>query len=118
MLTLFTGEGGYLLQGGFLSVMAWFTSNSPNIRMEHFAHSIGGYMFRVGDSVRLKSGGPAMSIFTLLDGGECSCQWFDGSELKSGYFNFAQLQSEADYQKAIAEAARIPSPSEGRSRLL
>ncbi|MFM5185875.1 YodC family protein [Aeromonas veronii] len=98
--------------------MAWFTSNSPNIRMEHFAHSIGGYMFRVGDSVRLKSGGPAMSIFTLLDGGECSCQWFDGSELKSGYFNFAQLQSEADYQKAIAEAARIPSPSEGRSRLL
>ncbi len=117
MLTPSTEEGGYLLQRGFLSVRAWFANNSPNIRMEHVAH-LGGSMFRVGDSVRLKSGGPAMSVFTLLDGGECSCQWFDGSELKSGYFNFAQLQYEADYQKAIAEAARIPSPSEGRSRLL
>lgn len=75
-------------------------------------------MFRVGDSVRLIAGSPAMSISALHEYDDCTCQWFVGEDLRSGRFNFAQLQSEADHQKAVAEAARIPSPSEGRPRLL
>lgn len=33
-----------------------------------------------GDVVRLKSGGPPMTVNAALDGGAFWCQWFDGTK--------------------------------------
>lgn len=41
--------------------------------------------FKVGDTVKLKSGGPAMTI-NKIDGNEISCQWFDNKEIKGATF--------------------------------
>ena len=43
--------------------------------------------FKVGDIVRLKSGGPKMTVEILLGDGELKCQWFDGSELQEARFD-------------------------------
>lgn len=52
-------------------------------------------MFKVGDVVVLKSGGPAMTIKDIheLDAGNCIvCSWFnDGDDLCKGEFMEAQL---------------------------
>ena len=43
--------------------------------------------FKEGDLVRLKSGGPTMTVKTK--GGfedDLICQWFSGSKLQNGYF--------------------------------
>jgi len=37
--------------------------------------------FRVGDVVRLNSGGPLMTVWRLADNGEIDCVWFDGKEV-------------------------------------
>ncbi|MFA5849925.1 MAG: DUF2158 domain-containing protein [Bacteroidales bacterium] len=37
--------------------------------------------FKVGDTVKLKSGGPIMTI-NEINGNEISCQWFDKKEVK------------------------------------
>lgn len=53
--------------------------------------------FKVGDMVRLKSGGPDMTInevITNLDGeekGKYRCQWFAGKKLDSGLFPLESL---------------------------
>lgn len=39
-----------------------------------------------GDTVRLKSGGPLMTIQSWT-GNFCNCSWFDGTELKFGRFH-------------------------------
>lgn len=41
--------------------------------------------FKVGVTVRLKSGGPTMTI-NKIDGNEISCQWFDNKEIKGATF--------------------------------
>ena len=43
--------------------------------------------FKVGEIVKLKSGGPSMSVKTIYGGGDVGCQWFAGSTLKSGNFD-------------------------------
>lgn len=45
-----------------------------------------------GDVVRLKSGGPIMTvkIYDAYKGGNV-CQWFVGTDLKEGVFSNAQL---------------------------
>jgi uncharacterized protein YodC (DUF2158 family) len=47
--------------------------------------------FKIGDTVQLKSGGPAMTVKQPDDGphsdGECLCQWFGGRKLEQGYFH-------------------------------
>ncbi|CAH7328732.1 hypothetical protein VCHA40P238_40318 [Vibrio chagasii] len=42
--------------------------------------------FKVGDIVRLKSGGPdmAVNIFSQVNG--YKCQWFAGKKLEQGFF--------------------------------
>ena len=45
-----------------------------------------------GDTVRLKSGGPVMTI-REIDGEYAACDWFNGSELKRGRFHLSQLES-------------------------
>lgn len=44
--------------------------------------------FKVGDVVRLKSGGPDMTIGTIEPGQPkfASCRWFDGKKLKQSTF--------------------------------
>ncbi|RQV96945.1 DUF2158 domain-containing protein [bacterium] len=44
--------------------------------------------FKVGDIVRLKSGGPDMTIESTnsLYSGDYDCQWFAGKKLETGSF--------------------------------
>jgi uncharacterized protein YodC (DUF2158 family) len=55
--------------------------------------------FAVGDIVKLKSGGPEMTVQTLPDssGKYYTCQWFAGKKLESGRFpadSLEQVQAE------------------------
>lgn len=52
-----------------------------------------GKEFNSGDIVKLKSGGPEMTVkhwYALQSGFEC--QWFAGKKLESGYFNPESLE--------------------------
>jgi uncharacterized protein YodC (DUF2158 family) len=43
-------------------------------------------MYEVGDVVRLKSGGPKMTV-TEVNRPNVVCSWFDGNELSYGTFD-------------------------------
>lgn len=47
---------------------------------------------KTGDTVQLKSGGPIMTLGSEMDIGGWYCQWFNGTELKSGLFRLEQLK--------------------------
>ncbi len=53
--------------------------------------------FKAGDTVRLKSGGPLMTIAGIgfVEDRRCSCQWFNGQTLYSGDFYPEALTHEA-----------------------
>ena len=47
-------------------------------------------VFKIGDVVQLKSGGPTMTIVEIMDiDGETNygCQWFVGDEINNGVFS-------------------------------
>lgn len=46
--------------------------------------------FKVGDVVRMKSGGPMMTVIKIRDGGELECAWFNqnGHEFKHESYYF------------------------------
>jgi uncharacterized protein YodC (DUF2158 family) len=45
-----------------------------------------------GDLVKLKSGGPIMTVSAYeASGGSYLCQWFDDDELNDGFFSFDSL---------------------------
>jgi len=47
---------------------------------------------QVGDLVRLKSGGPVMTV-SWLNSGDVGCNWFNQSdELKTAHFRAAELR--------------------------
>lgn len=50
--------------------------------------------YSVGDIVKLKSGGPDMTIQAELDEftGFCTCQWFAGKKLEQGRFPEESLE--------------------------
>ena len=48
--------------------------------------------FDVGDTVRLKSGGPVMTITDLPGNDMCRCNWFDGTSKKVSAFPLAVLE--------------------------
>ena len=48
--------------------------------------------FQVGDTVALKSGGPAMTVAETSRDGHVWCQWFGGRKLERGRFPVASLQ--------------------------
>jgi len=54
--------------------------------------------FKIGDIVQLNSGGPEMTVKTILDsaGGNYRCQWFAGKKLESGDFPLASLKPVSD----------------------
>jgi uncharacterized protein YodC (DUF2158 family) len=48
---------------------------------------------KIGDIVRLKSGGPIMTLNNIFgDGGTVECLWFVTAELKSGRFSHDALE--------------------------
>ena len=46
----------------------------------------GEKQFNDGDVVTLRSGGPKMTVNGYMEFGEVHCQWFEGNELKKGFF--------------------------------
>lgn len=49
-------------------------------------------LYNVGEIVKLKSGGPEMTIKNVLSRDkEYHCQWFAGKKLDSGYFPHSSL---------------------------
>lgn len=55
--------------------------------------------FKVGDIVRLKSGGPSMTVkgyrMSLINKEEeMICQWFSGDKLQTGVFNPDSVEEE------------------------
>lgn len=55
-------------------------------------------VFAVGDIVKLKSGGPEMTIQSVPDASSAryyNCQWFAGKKLESGRFPENSLESVA-----------------------
>ncbi|PBI78642.1 hypothetical protein A9993_02420 [Rahnella victoriana] len=50
-------------------------------------------VFKPGHVVRVKSGGPLMTVVILENGnGGYKCQWFNGSILESGFFPLNSLE--------------------------
>ena len=43
--------------------------------------------FKIGDTVKLISGGPPMAVNQILSNDQIICQWFAGKKLESGYFS-------------------------------
>ena len=57
----------------------------------------------LGDVVRLKSGGPAMTVATKADGTTVYCAWFDGADHKQATFAIAALEpAEVDHPKGAS----------------
>jgi uncharacterized protein YodC (DUF2158 family) len=42
--------------------------------------------FKAGDTVKIKSGGPIMTVERKLENNYVACQWFIGEKLESGVF--------------------------------
>ncbi|HEX5752301.1 MAG TPA: DUF2158 domain-containing protein [Archangium sp.] len=65
--------------------------------------------FQVGDVVKLKSGGPEMTVEASLEEYESyRCQWFAGKKLESGVFPDAGLEP-------ASVKPPIPAPGAGRA---
>ncbi len=47
--------------------------------------------FSIGDIVKLKSGGPEMTVQRNVSNGHYRCQWFAGKKLESGSFPISSL---------------------------
>ncbi|MFM5029914.1 YodC family protein [Aeromonas rivipollensis] len=69
--------------------------------------------FNVGAIVRLKSGGPMMTVTGRNYDSNCICVWFDSMKEYSGVYPDEALYSEAEV-KAQAEQARRESDEEIR----
>jgi len=51
---------------------------------------------KTGDAVRLKTGGPAMSVGNVLSGDVIRASWFVGDEIHRDLFHADQLEKLAD----------------------
>jgi uncharacterized protein YodC (DUF2158 family) len=56
--------------------------------------------FKVGDTVRLKSGGPVMTVGALIENG----RWFGGSGVACGWFSGTTFMQD-QFPTAAVEAA-------------
>ncbi|MFP1728014.1 YodC family protein [Lonsdalea quercina] len=58
--------------------------------------------YKVGDKVKLKSGGPVMTVHAInvqhvaQYNGNLRCQWFAGKKLEEGYFPDESLEEAGD----------------------
>lgn len=56
--------------------------------------------FAVGTTVKLRSGGPDMTVKSRADKGTLSAQWFAGKKLEQGFFPVASLEEVKPTSKA------------------
>ena len=49
--------------------------------------------FNIGDVLRLKSGGPDMTINYIADDGDVQCYWFTGSKREEAFFNSQAVEA-------------------------
>jgi uncharacterized protein YodC (DUF2158 family) len=68
--------------------------------------------FGKGSVVRLKSGGPQMTVRDVVDGGWAVCDWFDGKEAKTANFQTDQLDL-VDQSPKTMPVRRGPPPRSG-----
>jgi uncharacterized protein YodC (DUF2158 family) len=54
---------------------------------------------KVGDVVRLKSGGPDMTVVGVISKELLMCNWFDGQTVKASHFPHEALQKASDGQE-------------------
>jgi uncharacterized protein YodC (DUF2158 family) len=64
--------------------------------------------FQPGDVVRVKSGGPPMTIVYYDEQEQVYCQWFDGKKRQDGTFEEVVLE------KALPSGPAIAGPAIGR----
>jgi len=57
--------------------------------------------FKIGDLVKLKSGGPAMTVRELRADEEVLCEWFDKNVYSKEIFHQAQLRELKDSDSPI-----------------
>jgi len=57
---------------------------------------------QVGDGVRLKSGGPVMTVYEINED-RIHCQWFDGAKLKQSDFTRLMLLPHPDQRTTEPE---------------
>jgi uncharacterized protein YodC (DUF2158 family) len=62
--------------------------------------------FQIGDVVRFKSGGPLMTVSSCADKEEIGVQWFNEHELRTKFFDPAQLV------KVDPPAMSMPTPDQ------
>jgi|ERR1700730_10016192 uncharacterized protein YodC (DUF2158 family) len=56
----------------------WLKHNDPE--GEAFEHEVlGGIKWKLGDVVRVKSGGPLMTVGSINKSGKVICEWFDAA---------------------------------------
>ncbi len=60
--------------------------------------------FKVGDLVRLKSGGPTMTVADVDLSIGTKCQWFGGKKLEHGYFSTESLLPYSDVEDAKSKS--------------
>ncbi len=64
-----------------------------------FFREISMSKYRVGDIVRLKSGGPKMTVEVMQSRGFYTCSWFVRTEIKSWVFHENALMPVTDEKK-------------------
>jgi uncharacterized protein YodC (DUF2158 family) len=62
--------------------------------MEHIAHQNEDFRTNVGDTVRLKSGGPLMTVNEIAADGRVLCTWHNGTKYEYAGFEAAILELE------------------------
>jgi uncharacterized protein YodC (DUF2158 family) len=64
-------------------------------------------MFREGDLVRLRSGGPTMTVSMVCrgDGISYNCSWFDGANRKTENFSEGELVRVSPSESTVGEGA-------------
>ena len=60
--------------------------------------------FKRGDTVKLKSGGPVMTVASADKEDQVTCQWFDGQKLEQSTFHEDQLEAASPHVKGFAYA--------------
>jgi uncharacterized protein YodC (DUF2158 family) len=57
--------------------------------------------FEIGDVVRLKSGGPLMTVIKLESDGQVICQWFEKNQPQTGTFLGLVLEDRSDENESV-----------------
>lgn len=63
-------------------------------------------IFSPGDVVRLKSGGPEMTVKAADNPAEVECQWFNGKDNKEAWFPETSLEKVNQGPKTILRTSR------------